>query len=68
MAKAQSQPRRKANPQGNDEKKSEARRDEPANRKMGGSKGQLGFRAYDRNEKQTVSALRKNIIKHHEIM
>ena len=35
---------------------------------MGASQSRLGFCNDDWNEKETVSALRKNIIKHHIIM
>jgi len=66
VEKAQCEQRRQANTQRNDEKKSEARRDEPPNKEMGGSEIRLGFCNDDRNEKQTLSVLRKNIMKHHE--
>jgi hypothetical protein len=45
MEKAQREQRRQANTQASDEKESEARRDEPPNRKMGRSESRLGFAA-----------------------
>jgi hypothetical protein len=66
VEKAQRKQGRQANMQGNDKKKSETRRDEPPDREMGGSESRLGFCNDDRNKKQAVSALPKNIIKHHE--
>jgi hypothetical protein len=68
VEKAQREQGRSANTAGNAKKESSGRSDKPQNQTLGGSQSRLVLCWAISDQTWTLSVLRKNIIKHHEIM